>query len=237
MGCLLVVTFTVIAGGCWWMLGNKILENKNHLRKCPPFRGSSGYWQNLQVKLNFVFKWTNPYSLLTETKWLGTQLIYKHGFFPVLNLVLFGIQLMWRHGGDFLSIWASLLLLDFKKQFWSLHIPSQAVAYCSSDKEQSLGHISLLVCFSFGRSKMLWSQGNSMQLAKYCFRPFLRNLSASKTVLPVLTLFTKVQSEKVKVLLQKHEVLKLLDEENKEEKCRKERNKHSSTCSLVFQFQ
>ncbi|KAF6123325.1 hypothetical protein HJG60_001868 [Phyllostomus discolor] len=38
---------------------------------------------------------------------------------------------------------------------------------------------------------MLWFQGNSMQLAKYCFRPFLRNLSASKTVLPVLTLFTK----------------------------------------------
>ena len=81
------------------------------------------------------------------------------------------------------------------------HIPSQAVAYCSYYKEQSLGYISLLVCFSFGRSKMLWFQGNSMQLAKYCFQPFLRNLSVSKTVLPVLTLFTKVRSEKAKVLL------------------------------------
>ncbi|KAM7148721.1 glutaredoxin-like protein C5orf63 homolog isoform 2-T4 [Molossus nigricans] len=38
---------------------------------------------------------------------------------------------------------------------------------------------------------MLWFQGNSMQLAKYSFQLFLRNLSASKTVLPVLTLFTK----------------------------------------------
>ncbi|KAF6356654.1 hypothetical protein mRhiFer1_001906 [Rhinolophus ferrumequinum] len=38
---------------------------------------------------------------------------------------------------------------------------------------------------------MLWFQGNSVQLAKCCFRLFLRNLSASKTVLPVLTLFTK----------------------------------------------
>nr|KAF6439929.1 hypothetical protein HJG63_001896 [Rousettus aegyptiacus] len=41
------------------------------------------------------------------------------------------------------------------------------------------------------RIKMLWFQGNSMQLAKYSFLLFLRNLSASKTVLPVLTLFTK----------------------------------------------
>ncbi|KAM5262018.1 glutaredoxin-like protein C5orf63 homolog isoform 2-T6 [Hipposideros larvatus] len=39
--------------------------------------------------------------------------------------------------------------------------------------------------------KMLWFQGNSVQLAKCSFRLFLRNLSASKTVLPVLTLFTK----------------------------------------------
>ncbi|XP_058593345.1 glutaredoxin-like protein C5orf63 homolog isoform X1 [Neofelis nebulosa] len=38
---------------------------------------------------------------------------------------------------------------------------------------------------------MLWFQGNSMQLAKYSFRLLLRNRSASKTVLPVLTLFTK----------------------------------------------
>ncbi|XP_024612928.1 glutaredoxin-like protein C5orf63 homolog isoform X3 [Neophocaena asiaeorientalis asiaeorientalis] len=39
--------------------------------------------------------------------------------------------------------------------------------------------------------KMLWFQGNSMQLAKHSFQLLLRNLSASKTALPVLTLFTK----------------------------------------------
>ncbi|XP_023372498.1 glutaredoxin-like protein C5orf63 homolog isoform X2 [Otolemur garnettii] len=38
---------------------------------------------------------------------------------------------------------------------------------------------------------MLWFQRNSMQLAKSSFGLFLRNLSASKTTLPVLTLFTK----------------------------------------------
>uniref|UniRef100_A0ABI0NX98 Glutaredoxin-like protein n=2 Tax=Bos TaxID=9903 RepID=A0ABI0NX98_BOVIN len=38
---------------------------------------------------------------------------------------------------------------------------------------------------------MLWFQGNSMQLAKHSFLLLLRNLSASKTALPVLTLFTK----------------------------------------------
>ncbi|XP_010625520.1 glutaredoxin-like protein C5orf63 homolog isoform X1 [Fukomys damarensis] len=38
---------------------------------------------------------------------------------------------------------------------------------------------------------MLWFQGNSMQLVKSSFGLFLRNLSASKTTLPVLTLFTK----------------------------------------------
>ncbi|XP_036884426.1 glutaredoxin-like protein C5orf63 homolog isoform X2 [Sturnira hondurensis] len=48
---------------------------------------------------------------------------------------------------------------------------------------------------------MLWFQGNSMQLAKYCFRPFLRNLSASKTVLPVLTLFTKFVLQEVDITL------------------------------------
>ncbi|XP_046523851.1 glutaredoxin-like protein C5orf63 homolog isoform X1 [Equus quagga] len=42
-----------------------------------------------------------------------------------------------------------------------------------------------------GRIKMLWLQENSMQLAKCSFRLLLRNLSASKTALPVLTLFTK----------------------------------------------
>ncbi|PNJ80275.1 C5orf63 isoform 5 [Pongo abelii] len=38
---------------------------------------------------------------------------------------------------------------------------------------------------------MLWFQGNSMQLARSSFGLFLRNCSASKTTLPVLTLFTK----------------------------------------------
>uniref|UniRef100_A0A8C9GRE4 Glutaredoxin-like protein n=1 Tax=Piliocolobus tephrosceles TaxID=591936 RepID=A0A8C9GRE4_9PRIM len=38
---------------------------------------------------------------------------------------------------------------------------------------------------------MLWFQGNSMQLARSAFGLFLRNCSASKTTLPVLTLFTK----------------------------------------------
>lgn len=46
-----------------------------------------------------------------------------------------------------------------------------------------------------------------MQLAKYSLQLLMRNLSASKNVLPVLTLFTKVQSEKVKLLLQKQRVL------------------------------
>ncbi|XP_005661664.1 glutaredoxin-like protein C5orf63 homolog isoform X4 [Sus scrofa] len=39
--------------------------------------------------------------------------------------------------------------------------------------------------------KMLWFQGKSMQLAQYSFQLLRRNLSASKTALPVLTLFTK----------------------------------------------
>ncbi|XP_004686733.2 PREDICTED: glutaredoxin-like protein C5orf63 homolog [Condylura cristata] len=39
--------------------------------------------------------------------------------------------------------------------------------------------------------KMLWFQGNGIQLAKYSFGLFSRNLSAAKTALPVLTLFTK----------------------------------------------
>ncbi|KAM9254355.1 glutaredoxin-like protein C5orf63 homolog isoform 1-T2 [Dugong dugon] len=38
---------------------------------------------------------------------------------------------------------------------------------------------------------MLWFQGNRIQLARYSFGILLRNLSASKTTLPVLTLFTK----------------------------------------------
>ncbi|XP_030874653.1 glutaredoxin-like protein C5orf63 homolog isoform X2 [Leptonychotes weddellii] len=38
---------------------------------------------------------------------------------------------------------------------------------------------------------MPWFQGNSVQLAKYSLQLLMRNLSASKTVLPVLTLFTK----------------------------------------------
>lgn len=52
----------------------------------------------------------------------------------------------------------------------------------------------LLAYFSFGRIKMLWFQGNSLQIAKSSFG-LLRNLSASNTTLPVLTLFTKVLSE------------------------------------------
>nr|XP_010337526.1 glutaredoxin-like protein C5orf63 homolog isoform X2 [Saimiri boliviensis boliviensis] len=38
---------------------------------------------------------------------------------------------------------------------------------------------------------MLLFQGNSMQLARSSFGLFLRNCSAAKTALPVLTLFTK----------------------------------------------
>ncbi|KAM5298692.1 glutaredoxin-like protein C5orf63 homolog [Ctenodactylus gundi] len=38
---------------------------------------------------------------------------------------------------------------------------------------------------------MFMFQGSSMQLAKSSFGLFLRNVSASKTTLPVLTLFTK----------------------------------------------
>ncbi|XP_037365324.1 glutaredoxin-like protein C5orf63 homolog [Talpa occidentalis] len=38
---------------------------------------------------------------------------------------------------------------------------------------------------------MLWFQGNGIQLAKYSFGLLSRNLSAAKTALPVLTLFTK----------------------------------------------
>ncbi|ERE84558.1 putative glutaredoxin-like protein C5orf63 like protein [Cricetulus griseus] len=38
--------------------------------------------------------------------------------------------------------------------------------------------------------KMLWFQGNSLQIAKSSFG-LLRNLTASNTPLPVLTLFTK----------------------------------------------
>ncbi|XP_047634493.1 glutaredoxin-like protein C5orf63 homolog isoform X2 [Phacochoerus africanus] len=39
--------------------------------------------------------------------------------------------------------------------------------------------------------KMLWFQGKSMRLAQYSFQLLWRNVSASKTALPVLTLFTK----------------------------------------------
>ncbi|KAJ8777436.1 hypothetical protein J1605_014819 [Eschrichtius robustus] len=50
---------------------------------------------------------------------------------------------------------------------------------------------SALACILWTPIKMLWFQGNSMQLAKHSFQRLLRNLSASKTALPVLTLFTK----------------------------------------------
>ncbi|XP_053433088.1 glutaredoxin-like protein C5orf63 [Nycticebus coucang] len=38
---------------------------------------------------------------------------------------------------------------------------------------------------------MLWFQRNSMELVKSSFGLFLKNFSASKTTLPMLTLFTK----------------------------------------------
>ncbi|XP_045141232.1 glutaredoxin-like protein C5orf63 homolog isoform X5 [Echinops telfairi] len=38
---------------------------------------------------------------------------------------------------------------------------------------------------------MLWFRGNRVHLARYSFGFLLRNLSTSKTNLPVLTLFTK----------------------------------------------
>ncbi|KAK2509989.1 hypothetical protein MC885_010688 [Smutsia gigantea] len=48
---------------------------------------------------------------------------------------------------------------------------------------------------------MLRFQRNSMQLAKYSFQLLLRNLSASKTTLPVLTLFTKFVLQEVDITL------------------------------------
>ncbi|XP_004448218.1 glutaredoxin-like protein C5orf63 homolog [Dasypus novemcinctus] len=38
---------------------------------------------------------------------------------------------------------------------------------------------------------MLWFQGHRIQVARFSFELLLRNLSTSKTALPVLTLFTK----------------------------------------------
>ncbi|KAI5929263.1 Glutaredoxin-like protein C5orf63 [Manis javanica] len=58
-----------------------------------------------------------------------------------------------------------------------------------SQKPAGIGCIATQVAGT--RIKMLWFQRNSMQLAKYSFRLLLRNLYASKTTLPVLTLFTK----------------------------------------------
>lgn len=103
--------------------------------------------------------------------------------------------------GDLPNIWACLTLQDSRTNSEVFKLHHWLAAYCSYYKEQSQGHINLLAYFSFGRIKMLWFQRNSMQLAKYSFRLLLRNLYASKTTLPVLTLFTKVQSEKVKLLL------------------------------------
>ncbi|XP_047585910.1 glutaredoxin-like protein C5orf63 homolog isoform X2 [Lutra lutra] len=48
---------------------------------------------------------------------------------------------------------------------------------------------------------MLWFQGNSVHLAKYSLQLLMRNLSASKTILPVLTLFTKVILQEVDITL------------------------------------
>lgn len=144
------------------------------------------------MKFNFVFNLINPCSLLIETKWLGTQLIHKCGFFPHSKF-----SFVW----NIVNFWASLTLWTPRSNSEVFKFHHRLAVYCSYYKEQSLGHISLLVCFSFGRIKMLWFQENSMQLAKCSFRLLLRNLSASKTALPVLTLFTKVQSEKEKLLL------------------------------------
>uniref|UniRef100_G1LUB0 Glutaredoxin-like protein n=4 Tax=Ailuropoda melanoleuca TaxID=9646 RepID=G1LUB0_AILME len=59
---------------------------------------------------------------------------------------------------------------------------------CISILFQMPGSVLLI---STWRIKMFWFQGNSMQLAKYSIQLLMRNLSASKNVLPVLTLFTK----------------------------------------------
>lgn len=50
------------------------------------------------------------------------------------------------------------------------------------------------------RIKMLWFQGNSLQIARSSFG-LLRNLSASNTALPVLTLFTKFILQEVDITL------------------------------------
>ncbi|NP_001406618.1 glutaredoxin-like protein C5orf63 homolog isoform X3 [Rattus norvegicus] len=47
---------------------------------------------------------------------------------------------------------------------------------------------------------MLWFQGNSLQIARSSFG-LLRNLSASNTALPVLTLFTKFILQEVDITL------------------------------------
>ncbi|XP_062045785.1 glutaredoxin-like protein C5orf63 homolog isoform X2 [Lepus europaeus] len=48
---------------------------------------------------------------------------------------------------------------------------------------------------------MLWFRGNTMQLARTSFVTFWRNLCASKTTLPVLTLFTKFILQEVDITL------------------------------------
>jgi hypothetical protein len=69
-------------------------------------------------------------------------------------------------------------------------------------KSRVNGVLTLLAYFSFGRIKMLWFQGKSLQIAKSSFG-LLRNLSASNRALPVLTLFTKVPKGKAKLQLKK----------------------------------
>lgn len=80
-------------------------------------------------------------------------------------------------------------------------IVSLQVAACIL-KSRVNGALTLLAYFSFGRIKMLWFQGNSLQIAKSSFG-LLRNLCASNTALPVLTLFTKVLNGKAKLQVKK----------------------------------
>ncbi|XP_029423277.1 glutaredoxin-like protein C5orf63 homolog isoform X1 [Nannospalax galili] len=59
------------------------------------------------------------------------------------------------------------------------------------EKKTNKNHFSGVTGCSW-KIKMLWFQGNSLQIAKSSFGLFVRNLSASNAALPVLTLFTKI---------------------------------------------
>ncbi|CAK6444477.1 unnamed protein product [Pipistrellus nathusii] len=88
------------------------------------------------------------------------------------------------------SLWLHLAKIKEGKVIDEVEEMGMKRCYENSRNEFILG-ISVNVNSTVKRSKMLWFQGNSMQFANYSFRLFLRNLSASRTVLPVLTLFTK----------------------------------------------